>query len=130
MPASRRASAARLAPESVGTTGITGGPGEIVTQHVSLALDSLAPSPFASKATFPVLQSVVGAMPASTVAWTLMVTVPQTGMEPFQETVLSAVVTVPLVAVAVTRVNPAGSVSMNSAPGLSACAFGPPLLST
>src|SRR5436305_12471425 len=84
-PASSSASAARPAPESVGIGG-GGGVGETVRQHESLALDSLLPFPSASKETFPVLQSVIPAVPASTVAWTLMVTVPQTGVAPFQVT--------------------------------------------
>jgi hypothetical protein len=53
------------------------------------------------------------------------VTVPPPGMDPFQLTVLAAVVTVPLLAMALTRLKPAGSASSNSGPALFPWAAGP-----
>ena len=59
--------------------------------------------------------------PAFTVAVMVIVTLPPSGAsEPFQFAVLPAVVAVPLVALALTRVRLDGKVSVNSLPALSA----------
>ena len=60
----------------------------------------------------------------------VIVTEPPAGMEPFQVTVLAAVVATPDVAEAETRVKPAGRVSVNSLPALSSWMPGPALDST
>ena len=70
-------------------------------------------------------------MPGLTVAVMVTVTLPLTGMAPFQVTVFvpTVAVAVPAVAVAVTRVRPAvGSTSNSSLPVLSACAAVPELV--
>src|SRR5947209_2529452 len=122
--ASSRAKAARPGPERAGMyfTGST-----VMQQGTGVErLDSFTPSPSASKRTVPLLQSVVPTgTRRSMVAVICTVTVPPTGMEPSHLTMLPTGVIVPLLAVAPTRVKPAGSESLNSGPGLSPWALGP-----
>jgi len=73
------------------------------------------PSLLLSNETVPWLLTVVPWVPLLMVAVMVMVTLPPSGAsEPSQLTVLPAVAAVPDVAVALTRVSPAGRVSVNS----------------
>src|SRR4029079_12347342 len=95
----------------------------------TVALDSLVPLPSQSKAIAAGLQIVCPRVPKLIVATTVIVTVPPTGIAPFHVAVLPAVAAVPLLALADTRVRPAGRTSVNSSPRLSAWSAGPLLTS-
>src|SRR5579872_297680 len=92
---------------------------------------SLVPLPSESYEIVPWFETVVPAAAGLTVAVMVIVTVPAAGIAPFQVTVLVPTVATaaPLVAAAETRARVGGRTSVNSFPGLSACAPLPLLVS-